>query len=149
MVDVSHKPETVRVATAQAIMKMQEATADAIRAGTMKKGDVLQVARIAAIQGVKATPQWIPLCHPLIVEAVEVSFEWQSVTELLLKVTVRTTGKTGVEMEALCGASAGMLTVYDMCKSIDRTMELGPLRLLHKSGGMSNVTTVVPTVESL
>lgn len=137
MVDVSAKPVTVRTATARAQVTMQAETAAMIREGTAKKGDVLGVARLAAIGATKLTPLLIPLCHAIPVEGVDVDFSWQDETTLICRVSVRTAGKTGVEMEALTAAAAGCLTVYDMCKSVDRGMSIGPIRLLEKTGGAS------------
>ncbi len=137
MVDVSEKPVTVRSAIAEGSVTMLAETGELVRRGDGKKGDVLQVARIAAVGGVKRTPDLIPLCHPLAIDGVEVECLWPEPTRLVIRVTVRTTGRTGVEMEALCGATVAALTVYDMCKSVDRAMELGPFYLLHKEGGAS------------
>ncbi len=147
MVDVSGKPITVREATARGELLMRSATAAMIRDGTARKGDVLGVARLAAIQATKLTQQLIPLCHAIPIESVGVEFEWpdadspQSATAqtavLRCLVTVRTTAKTGVEMEAMTGASVACLTVYDMVKSVDREVSIGPIELLAKSGGKS------------
>jgi cyclic pyranopterin monophosphate synthase len=136
MVDVSAKPATDRTATARARVLMQPETLAMIRAGTAKKGDVLGVARIAGIMAAKRTPELIPLCHPLPINAVtlELSAEADAVE---IAATVRTTGQTGVEMEALTAASVAALTVYDMCKSVDRGMRIDALRLVHKAGGKS------------
>ena len=137
MVDVSAKQVTLRAAKAEAFILVNSETAAAIRGGSGRKGDVLQVARIAAIGGVKLTPQLIPLCHPLPVEGVDVRCEWYDNRRLRIEVEVRTIGRTGVEMEALTGAATAALTVYDMCKSLQRDIELGPIRLVAKSGGQS------------
>ena len=137
MVDVSSKQITRRVATALAEIRMSEDAARAIREGSAKKGDVLAVARIAAINATKATPQLIPLCHAIPVESVKVDFDWGETTQLLCRVTCVTTGKTGIEMEALTGASVAALTVYDMLKSVDRAIEIASVRLLEKEGGKS------------
>jgi cyclic pyranopterin monophosphate synthase len=137
MVDVSAKPVTVRVATAGAIIRMQSTTAAMIRGGTAAKGDVLAVARLAAISATKLTPLLIPLCHAIAVEAVEVRFHFTDDVTLGCEVEVRTSGKTGVEMEAMTAVSVACLSVYDMCKSVDRSMTIGQVRLLHKSGGKS------------
>jgi len=136
MVDVSAKPVTDRTATARVRVLMQPATAAMIRAGTAKKGDVLGVARIAGIMAAKRTSELIPLCHPLPISAVgiDLSAEGDAVD---IAATVRTTGQTGVEMEALTAASVAALTVYDMCKSVDRGMRIDALRLVHKAGGKS------------
>lgn len=138
MVDVSQKPTTIRAATAEACIVMQAGTLEMIQRGTHKKGDVLAVARLAAIMATKQTQQLIPLCHAIPIEAVEVTFTPDTETALLAcRVTVRTTAKTGVEMEAMTGAAMAALTVYDMCKSVDRDMEVRAVRLLAKTGGKS------------
>jgi cyclic pyranopterin phosphate synthase len=142
MVDVSAKPVTVRQATAAGRVRMKSSTAAMIRSGTAAKGDVLGVARLAAIQASKLTPQLIPLCHAIPIEAVAVEFEWlpppaADLAELDCRVTVRTSAKTGVEMEAMTAAAIGCLAVYDMVKSVDREVAIGPLVLLAKSGGKS------------
>ncbi len=137
MVDVSGKPETERTATACALVAMQPATMAVIRSGTARKGDVLGTARLAGIMAAKRTWELIPLCHPLPITAVSVTLEPEGETHLLITATVRTTGRTGVEMEALTAASVAALTVYDMCKAIDRGMQVDGLRLLAKDGGAS------------
>ncbi len=137
MVDVSAKPITYREATASAQIKMLPATAELIRSGNAAKGDVLGVARIAAIQSTKLTQQLIPLCHSIPIESVKVSFEWIQDETLLCSVTVGTSGRTGVEMEAMSGASVAALTVYDMVKSVDRGLEIRQVVLEAKSGGKS------------
>lgn len=145
MVDVSAKPNTVRIATAEAAIRMLPQTAEMIRSGSAKKGDVLGIARIAAIGAVKSTSTLIPLCHAIPIEGVQVEFEHAWADKIVCRVTVKTTGRTGVEMEALTGASVACLTIYDMCKSVDRAMTIQDLRLLQKSGGASGdyVATVV------
>lgn len=137
MVDVSAKNATRRTATAIAEIRMQPAAAESTRDGSAKKGDVLGIARIAAINATKLTPQLIPLCHAIPVESVRVDFQWAEETRLQCRVTCVTTGKTGIEMEALTGASVAALTVYDMLKSVDRAMEISSVRLLEKDGGKS------------
>ena len=137
MVDVSDKPETARSATARARVVMHPATLAVIRAGDAAKGDVLGVARLAGIMAAKRTAELIPLCHPLPISAVTVSLEPEGADAVAIEATVRTTGRTGVEMEALCAASVAALTVYDMCKAIDRSMRVDGLRVVHKSGGKS------------
>ena len=137
MVDVSAKSDTARRAVASGDVTMRPATAEMIRTGAAQKGDVLGVARLAAIQATKLTQQLIPLCHSIPIESVTVDFDWPEATKLRCRVTVGTTGKTGVEMEAMTAASIGCLTVYDMVKSVDRELEIGPVRLLEKSGGKS------------
>jgi cyclic pyranopterin phosphate synthase len=138
MVDVGEKAETHRVARAAGRIVMQAATLTLIQSGTAKKGDVLGIARIAAIQASKRTSDLIPLCHPLALTRVAVEFtidEPQNAIECL--VTAETCGRTGVEMEALTAASVGLLTIYDMCKAADRGMRIEMLRLVEKSGGKS------------
>ena len=137
MVDVSGKSETLRTATAFGQVKLLPATALMIQNRSAVKGDVLGIARIAAINAVKLTPSLIPLCHTLLIDAVEVEFAFANETTLTCAVTVRSTGRTGVEMEALAGVAAGCLTVYDMCKSVDRGMTIEVIRLLSKTGGKS------------
>jgi len=136
MVDVGAKPVTERSATARARVAMLPATAALIRSGGAKKGDVLGVARIAGIMAAKRTSELIPLCHPLPITAVALELTvGEAAVELAA--TVRTTGQTGVEMEALTAVSVAALTVYDMCKSVDRGMRIEALRLTHKAGGKS------------
>ncbi len=136
MVDVSDKPVTNRTATARARVVMEPATLAMIQGGTAKKGDVLGVARLAGIMGAKRTADLIPLCHPLPITSVKVDLEpVDGVVEITA--TVRTTGQTGVEMEALTAASVAALTVYDMCKAVDRSMRIEGLRVVHKAGGKS------------
>jgi len=142
MVDVSAKPATDRVATARARVVMSPATLAMIEAGTAKKGDVLGVARLAGIMGAKRTSDLIPLCHPLPLAAVAVELTPDRATNAVeIAATVRTTGQTGVEMEALTAASIAALTVYDMCKSVDRGMRIEALRVVRKSGGKSGEFT--------
>ena len=138
MVDVSDKPVTARTATARARVVMQPATLAMIRQGSAKKGDVLGVARLAGIMGAKRTADLIPLCHPLPVTAVKVDLETDPAASVVeITATVRTTGQTGVEMEALTAASVAALTVYDMCKAVDRSMRIEGLRVIYKAGGKS------------
>ena len=138
MVDVGEKAESRRIARAEGSIFMQAATFEAIRTGTSKKGDVLGIARIAAIQATKRTSELIPLCHPIALTHVSVDFlpdlEHCKVT---CRVTTETVGRTGVEMEALTGVSAALLTIYDMCKAMDRGMHIEGVRLLEKDGGKS------------
>ena len=138
MVDVGDKAETVRYAQAQASINMEAATLRLIQEGGHKKGDVLAVARIAGIQAAKKCSDLIPLCHPLMLEAVDVQFDLQS-ADNLIRITAgcRVAGKTGVEMEALTAASVAALTIYDMCKAVDRGMSISNVELLHKEGGKS------------
>ena len=138
MVDVSAKPVTARTATARARVVMQPATLAMIQSGTARKGDVLGVARLAGIMGAKRTADLIPLCHPLPISSVTVDLTADAAASAVeIAATVRTTGQTGVEMEALTAASVAALTVYDMCKAVDRSMRIEGLRVTHKAGGKS------------
>ncbi len=143
MVDVSDKPTTARRAVATATVRMQAATLELIRSGQAAKGDVLAVARIAGIMAAKRTAELIPLCHSLPVTAVAVSFTLAesgvNPPAVTIEAEVKTSGPTGVEMEALTAASVAALTIYDMVKAVDRGMVIENLRLLHKSGGKSGV----------
>ena len=140
MVDVGAKADTARVAIAEGIIRMNRATLDLIAEGKAKKGDVLGVARVAAIQAAKRTADLIPLCHPLALTALSVDFELDAdQARVRCVATVETTGKTGVEMEALTAVSVGLLTIYDMCKAVDRGMVMEGVRLLRKEGGKSGV----------
>lgn len=140
MVDVSEKDATKREAIARGSIDMEPATLARIREGQIKKGDVLAVADVAAVMAAKRTPELIPMCHPIQLSGVEVNFE-DSETDgrgvIDVQVTVRCVGPTGVEMEALTAVSAALLTIYDMCKAIDRGMRVRGVELLKKSGGMS------------
>ncbi len=138
MVDVSGKDVSTRSATARARVCMQPETARVVAGGTAKKGDVLGVARIAGIMAAKRTAELIPLCHPLPIDAVAVDFTPDE-TGIDIAATVRTSGRTGVEMEALTAASVAALTIYDMCKSIDRSMRVDNLRVTRKEGGKSGL----------
>ena len=137
MVDISPKAETAREAVATGGVRMQPVTLVKIKQMQIKKGDVLSVARVAGIMAAKKTPEFIPLCHTLLIEEVTVNFDF--VGDDFIKVTssVKCTGKTGVEMEALTTAAASCLTIYDMCKAIDRGMTIESIRLEKKSGGKS------------
>jgi cyclic pyranopterin phosphate synthase len=138
MVDVSDKPATVREAIAEGRVVMQAATLELILAGDMKKGDVLGTARLAGIMAAKRTHELIPLCHPLMLSKVSVEIAPDpELPGLVVRATVRVTGPTGVEMEALTAASVACLTIYDMAKAVDRGMRIEGLRLLEKSGGRS------------
>ena len=138
MVDVSAKRESHRVARASGVICMQAATLALIASGTAKKGDVIGVARIAAIQAAKRCAELIPLCHPLPITRVAVSFEIDETASLVRCIAqVETLGRTGVEMEALTAVQIGLLTIYDMCKAADRGMVMGDIRVLEKSGGKS------------
>jgi cyclic pyranopterin phosphate synthase len=138
MVDVSDKDETLRVATARGSISMQPDTFKKIQDKEIEKGDVLGVARVAGIMAAKKTADLIPMCHPLNLTAVDIYFyPDREKSRIEIEAQVKITGKTGVEMEALTAASVAGLTVYDMCKAVDRGMILGPTRLLEKSGGKS------------
>ena len=136
MVDVADKPVTRRVARAGGRIVMKPATLGMVREGSVKKGDVLGVARIAAIQAAKRTPDVIPLAHPLMLTRVGVEFSYAE-SGVAIEVTVETLDRTGVEMEALNAVAAGLLTIYDMCKAADRAMRIEGVRLLEKTGGRS------------
>jgi len=138
MVDVGEKSETRRVARAAGSIRMQRETLRMILAGDAKKGDVLGIARVAGIQGSKRTSELIPLCHPIALTRVSIEFEAdEAASEVHCTVTAETVGRTGVEMEALTAASVALLTIYDMCKAIDRGMTIHNIRLLEKLGGKS------------
>lgn len=138
MVDVGAKPETQRMARASGSIYMQAQTLQLILQGDAKKGDVLGIARIAAIQGSKKTSDLIPLCHPISLTSVSVEFEAdEEASEIHCTVTTQSFGQTGVEMEALTATSIALLTIYDMCKAVDRGMSIGAIRLLEKAGGKS------------
>jgi cyclic pyranopterin monophosphate synthase len=140
MVDVADKPATRRVAVAQGRIVMQASTLALIASGNAKKGDVLGIARIAGIQAAKKTSDLIPLCHPLAITRVALAFDIAApdeVPSVTCTATVETVGPTGVEMEALCAASTALLTIYDMCKAVDRAMVVQSLRVLEKHGGKS------------
>jgi cyclic pyranopterin phosphate synthase len=147
MVDVSAKDSTERVATAQATVRMQPETLQQIQRGKIAKGDVLAVAQVAGVMGAKKTPDLIPMCHPLLITGVDISFKEESqpnrdgLCAINILATVKTTGQTGVEMEALTAASVAALTIYDMCKAIDRGMTFSDVCLLSKSGGKSGTYT--------
>ena len=134
MVDVGLKDETLRIAKASGIIKMSKEAFNAIKQNSAKKGPVLQTAVVAAIMGAKKTSELIPMCHPLLINGVDVDIE-ELDNAFRLYVTVKITGKTGVEMEALMGVSVGLLTIYDMVKAIDKGMIIGEIMLLNKSGG--------------
>ncbi len=136
MVDVGNKADTSRVAIATGRIRMQAATAEIIRAGTASKGDVLGVAQVAGIMAAKNTPQIVPMCHPLMLTGVDIAFDVRDDT-VEITATVKTTGKTGVEMEALTAVSAAALTVYDMVKAVDRGMIIEHIQVESKSGGAS------------
>lgn len=138
MVDVGNKAETKRVARAEGEIVMQPPTLALIKAGTHKKGDVLGIARIAAIGGAKRCAELIPLAHPIPLTKVAVAFRTDTASSSVhIEVTAETVGRTGVEMEALTAVSIGLLTIYDMCKAVDRGMTISAVRLLEKEGGKS------------
>lgn len=151
MVDVGAKPDTPREAVAAGVVRMRSETLALIREGRVAKGDVLAVAQVAGIMAAKQTPQIIPMCHTLLLTGVDLAFELEdgagnSAAEdtggearVHIRATVRTVGKTGAEMEALTAVSAAALTIYDMCKAVDRAMTIDDVRLLRKSGGKSGV----------
>ncbi len=138
MVDVSNKNKTERVAVAAGSVVMAPDTMKLITEGGVKKGDVLSVARLAGIMGAKKTPDLIPLCHPLALDSVEVDLVCDPERNAVdITATCKVTGRTGVEMEALTAAAVAALTIYDMCKAVDRGMRITEIRLVHKSGGKS------------
>jgi cyclic pyranopterin phosphate synthase len=137
MVDVGAKPVSVRMARASSLVRMQPATLKLIRDRGLAKGDVLAVARLAGIMAAKRTPDLIPLCHTLPLDAVEIAFDFPDDSSVRVEATVRVTARTGVEMEALTAASIAALTIYDMCKAVDRAMTIEAVRLEEKSGGRS------------
>ena len=137
MVDVGAKPATARTATAKGTVIMAAKTLEMITAGKAKKGDVLAVARLAGIMAAKRTPELIPLCHPLMLTKVTVDLTPQPPDRVEIEATVKLTGQTGVEMEALTAVSIAALTVYDMCKAVDRAMRIADIRVTHKAGGKS------------
>lgn len=143
MVDVSGKPESQRQAVAKGLVKMQAATLERIKKGQMAKGDVLAVAQLAGIMAAKETPHLIPLCHPIFIDEVKIDFrldEKNSAVEITA--TVKSTGRTGVEMEAMTATAVAALTIYDMGKGIDRGMRIENIRLVRKSGGKSGQITL-------
>jgi cyclic pyranopterin phosphate synthase len=138
MVDITGKADTDRIAVAKGLVRMQPATFKLIKQGGIAKGDVLAVAQLAGIMAAKKTPDLIPLCHPILIGSVNIEFkpdEKQSTVEITA--AVESTGKTGVEMEALTATAVAALTIYDMCKAVDRGMKIENIRLVHKSGGKS------------
>lgn len=137
MIDVSEKPVTLREARARAIVRMNKATLSAIKEGKIEKGDVISVAKIAGITGAKNTPNLLPLCHPIPLTSVNIDIFFDSEDTLRIESTVRAEGKTGVEMEALAAVASSALTVYDMCKRIDRGIIIEEICLLEKKGGRS------------
>ena len=140
MVDVSEKADTVREAVAIGSVTMKRETLERIKEGTISKGDVLAVAQIGGIMGAKNTPQIIPMCHPIMISGCDISFriDFEN-TKIEITATTKTVGKTGIEMEALTAVSTAALTVYDMCKAIDKEMVINNVMLIKKSGGKSGV----------
>ena len=138
MVDVTDKESTVRIATAKGTVKVNRDTMALIRSGGMKKGDVLAVAQVAGIMAAKKTADIIPMCHPLRLSSVDIGFELTD-TEIVIQATVKCKESTGVEMEALTAVSTTALTIYDMCKAVQRDIEITDIRLTYKSGGKSGV----------
>lgn len=147
MVDVGAKASTERLATAQATVFLQPETLEKIRQGKIAKGDVLAVAQVAGVMGAKKTPDLIPMCHPILLTSVDISFTETAEPNhdgrcaITITATAKTTGPTGVEMEAMTAASVAALTIYDMCKAVDRGMSFGDICLLTKSGGKSGLYT--------
>lgn len=139
MVDVSKKDITERKAIAVGEIKMKPSTLEMIKNGEMKKGAVLETARISGIMGVKKTPDIIPMCHPLLISGIDLEFEFKDEDKIMIKAVVKNSGKTGVEMEALTGVSVAALTIYDMCKAVDKSMIINDIKLEYKSGGKSGV----------
>jgi cyclic pyranopterin phosphate synthase len=137
MVDVGDKPVTQRMARASALVRMAEATLQVVQSGMAKKGNVLEVARLAGIMAAKRTDELIPLCHSLPLDAVEIQFSYPNNQCIEISATARVTARTGVEMEAMIAASVAALTIYDMCKGVDRGMVIEQVRLEEKSGGRS------------
>ncbi|EFM11878.1 molybdenum cofactor biosynthesis protein C [Paenibacillus curdlanolyticus YK9] len=137
MVDITDKDVTSRTAIAVTTITMRPDTLQTIKAGKIGKGDVLAVAQVAGIMAAKQTSAWIPMCHPIALSGVNIAFDDNGQDELYIEATVKTTGKTGVEMEALTAVSAAGLTVYDMCKALQKDMTIGPTRLMEKTGGKS------------
>jgi len=143
MVDVTAKAATDRVAIAKGSVSMLPATFKLIKGGGTAKGDVLSVAKLAGIMAAKKTPDLIPLCHPLLISGVDVDFSLdEAVNRVEITATVKSTGQTGVEMEALTAVAVAALTVYDMCKAVDRAMKIESIRLVKKSGGKSGTITL-------
>ena len=138
MVDVSAKDDSERVAIARAVVSMQPETLALIKSGGIKKGDVLAVAQVAGIMGAKQTSSLVPMCHPLMLTSVDLNFEIDNDNScIIITSVVKTTGKTGVEMEAITGAAVAAITIYDMAKAVDRWMEISEIKLLEKWGGKS------------
>ncbi|HZK42896.1 MAG TPA: cyclic pyranopterin monophosphate synthase MoaC [Syntrophomonadaceae bacterium] len=138
MVDISTKDDTHRIAIAQGIIQMQPETLATIKTGGIKKGDVLSIAQVAGIMGAKQTAHLIPMCHPLMLTAIDISFSFdEESSSIMAKSIAKTDGKTGIEMEAIMAVSIALTTIYDMCKAIDRWMTISDIKLLEKHGGKS------------
>lgn len=137
MVDVSAKDVTARTAIARGLVEMKPETLELIQEGSIEKGDVLAVAQVAGVMAAKKTSELVPMCHPLQITGVDINFSVLSDTELGIIATVKTMDRTGVEMEALTAVSVAALTVYDMCKAVDKTMKIGDIELVEKTGGKS------------
>ena len=138
MVDITEKADTRREAVAKGVVRMKASTFELLKKGTMPKGDVLAVAQLAGIMAAKQTPDLIPLCHPILIGEIEVEFNLDEENSAVdIAATVKSTGKTGVEMEALTATAVAALTIYDMCKAADRSMRIDSIRLVRKSGGKS------------
>ncbi|KQC47067.1 MULTISPECIES: cyclic pyranopterin monophosphate synthase MoaC [Geobacillus] len=140
MVDITHKEDTIRIAVARTSVTVNEEIYEKMTNNAIEKGDVLAVAQVAGVMAAKKTADLIPMCHPLMLKGVDIAFAWEKEAEaykLVITVTVKTKGSTGVEMEALTAASVCALTVYDMCKSLDKGMTIGPTYLVEKTGGKS------------
>ncbi|ADI25290.1 cyclic pyranopterin monophosphate synthase MoaC [Geobacillus sp. G4] len=140
MVDITHKEDTVRVAVAQTSVTVSREIYEKMTSNAIEKGDVLAVAQVAGVMAAKKTADLIPMCHPLMLKGVDIAFAWENDGEahkLVITATVKTKGSTGVEMEALTAASVCALTVYDMCKALDKGMVIGPTYLVEKTGGKS------------
>ncbi|MGB2814745.1 MAG: cyclic pyranopterin monophosphate synthase MoaC [Dehalococcoidales bacterium] len=143
MVDITEKPDTHRQAVARGLVRMQPATLELINKGQVAKGDVLSVAQLAGITAAKQTPNLIPLCHPILISDVRIEFDIDDKESTVeITATVESTGKTGVEMEALTATAVAALTIYDMCKAVDRGMKIENIRLTRKSGGKSGTITL-------
>jgi len=143
MVDISSKADTKRQAVAKGVVKMKAATLDQIKQGKTKKGEVLVTAQLAGIMAAKKTPDLIPLCHPISIDEVAVEFKLDEKNSTIeITATAKSTGKTGVEMEALTATAVAALTIYDMCKAVDRGMKIENIRLVQKSGGKSGKITL-------
>ena len=140
MVDITNKEDTIRIAVARTSVTVNEEIYEKMTNNAIEKGDVLAVAQVAGVMAAKKTADLIPMCHPLMLKGVDIAFAWEKEAEaykLVITVTVKTKGSTGVEMEALTAASVCALTVYDMCKSLDKGMTIGPTYLVEKTGGKS------------